>query len=159
MNCALWTCSKSFMPYSIQFINNYQFLLQPWLGPALFLLFLSRTSSRPFWFCTWWEMARSASCCCWLCCLLIVLLQTRQKRKQIINSTSITRTIQHPNVLICFKGLREGRLSATVSRKSDPEITLRCLLKAFSISCCRSWISTEILLLSHVSCVRLCVTP
>ena len=40
MNCSLWTCSKSFMPYSIQFINNYKFLLQPLPGPALLLFFL-----------------------------------------------------------------------------------------------------------------------
>ena len=110
---------------------------QPWMKEqaetAFHLFFLSPTSP-PFWFCTWWEMVRNASCCCWLHCLLIVLLQTIQKHKHIINSTSITRAISYPNVLIS-------------------------LLKAFNISCCRSWISTEILLLSHVSCVRLCVTP
>ena len=43
-----------------------------------------------------------------------------------------TRAIPYPNFLICFKGLRKERLSATVSRKSDPEITSRCLLKSFS---------------------------
>ena len=34
MNCSLWTCSKNLMPYSIQFVNNYKFLLWPLLGPA-----------------------------------------------------------------------------------------------------------------------------
>ena len=43
MNCSLWTCSKSLMPYSIQFINNYKFLLQPLSGPAFLLFFLSHT--------------------------------------------------------------------------------------------------------------------
>ena len=43
MNCSLWTCSKSLMPYSIQFINNYKFLLWPLLGPAFLLFFLSPT--------------------------------------------------------------------------------------------------------------------
>ena len=162
MNCSLWICSKSLMPYSIQFISNYKFLLRSFLGPAFLLFFLSPTSP-PFWFCMWWEMMRNASCCCWLHCLLIVLLQTIQKHKHIINSTPITRAIPYPNVLIYFKGLREERLSATVSRKSDPEITSRCLLKAFNISCCRSWISTEILpwlnrcclTLSQLNCVLL----
>ena len=143
MNCSLWICSKSLMPYSIQFISNYKFLLRPFLGPAFLLFFLSPTSP-PFWFCTWWEMVRNASCCCWLLCHLIVL-QTTQKHKYIINGTPITRAIRYPNVLICFKGLKEERLSATVSRKYDPEITSRYLLKAFNTSCCRSWISTEIL--------------
>ena len=44
MNCALWTCSKSFMPYSIQFINNYKFLLWPLPGHAFLLFFLSPTT-------------------------------------------------------------------------------------------------------------------
>ena len=143
MNCSLWICSKSLMPYSIQFTNNYKFLLHPLPGPASLLFFLSPTSHN-FWFCTWWEMVRNASCCGWLHCLLIVLLQTIQKHKHVINSTPINRAIPYPNVLICFKGLREERW-ATVSRKSGPEITSWCLLKAFSISCFRSWISTEIL--------------
>ena len=43
MNCSIWTCSKSLMPYSIQFINNYKFLLQPLLGPAFLFFFLSPT--------------------------------------------------------------------------------------------------------------------
>ena len=43
MNYSLWTCSKSLMPYSIQFINNYKFLLQPLPGPAFLLFFLSPT--------------------------------------------------------------------------------------------------------------------
>ena len=43
MNCSLWTCSKSLMPYSIQFINNYKFLLQPLLRPAFLLLCLFPT--------------------------------------------------------------------------------------------------------------------
>ena len=43
MNCSLLTCSKSFMPYSIQFINNYKFLLWPLPGPAFLLFFLSPT--------------------------------------------------------------------------------------------------------------------
>ena len=43
MNCSLWTCSKSLMPYSIQFIKNYKFLLQTLLGPAFLLFFLSPT--------------------------------------------------------------------------------------------------------------------
>ena len=132
-NRSLWTCSKSLMPYSIQFTNNYKFLLRPLPGPAFLLLSLAPTS-RPFWFCTWWEMVRNASCCCWLRCLLTILLQTIEKHKRKINSTPTTRAILYPNVLICFKGLREERWSATVSRKSDPEITSRCLLKPFSIS-------------------------
>ena len=41
MNCSLWTCSKSLMPYSIQFINNYTFLLGRLPGPVFLLLFLS----------------------------------------------------------------------------------------------------------------------
>ena len=131
MNCSLWTCSRSLMPYSIQFINNYKFLLWPLPGPAL-LLFFPSPASPPLWFCTWWEMVRNASCCCWLRCLLTILLQTIEKHKRKINSTPTTRAILYPNVLICFKGLREERLSATVSRKSDPEITSRCLLKSFS---------------------------
>ena len=155
MNRSLWTCSKSLMPYSIQVINNYQFLLRPLPRPAFLLFFLSPTS-RPFWFCTWREMVRNASCCCWLRCLLTVLLQTRRKHKRKINSTPITRAILYSNVLICFTVLREKRLSATVSRKSDPEIISRCLLKAFNISCCGSWISTEILLLSCFN--RCCLT-
>ena len=36
MNCSLWTCSKSLMPYSIQFINNYKFLLHPCWGLVFF---------------------------------------------------------------------------------------------------------------------------
>ena len=108
-------------------------------------------------------MVRNVSCCCWLRCLLTVLLQTIDKHKRKINSTPTTRAILYPNVLICFKGLREERWSATVSRKSDPEITSRCLLKSFSMSCCRSWISTEILprfnrchlTLSQLNCVSL----
>ena len=47
MSWSLWTCSKSLMPYSIQFINNYKFLLQPLLGPAFLLFFLSPT--MPEW--------------------------------------------------------------------------------------------------------------
>ena len=43
MNYSFWICSKSLMPYSIQFINNYKFLLQPLLGPAFLLFFLSPT--------------------------------------------------------------------------------------------------------------------
>ena len=43
MNCPLWTGSKSHMPYSIQFINNCKFILQPLLGPAFLLFFLSPT--------------------------------------------------------------------------------------------------------------------
>ena len=154
MNCSLWTCSKSCMLYSIQFINNYKFLLWLLLEPAFRLFFLSPTSP-PFWLCTWWEMVRNASCCCWLRFLLMVLFQTIQKHKHTINSTPITRAIPYPNVLICFKGWREERLSATVSRKSDPEITLRCLLKTFNISCCRSWISTEILPWFNRCCLTL----
>ena len=153
MNYSLWIVPRV-MPYSIQFINNYKFLLWPLPGPAL-LLFFPSPASPPLWFCTWREMARDASCCCWLRCLLIILLQTIQKHKHVINSTPTTRAILYPNVLICFKGLREERLSATVSRKSNPEITSRCLLKAFSLSC-RSWISTEILLLSCFN--RCCLT-
>ena len=130
MSCSLCTCSKSRMPYSMQFSNNYKFLLWPLPGPASLLFVLSPTC-HPFWFCMWWETVRNASCCCWLHCLLIVLLQTIQKHKHKINSTSITRAIRYPNVLIRFKGLREER-SATVSRKSGPEITSRCLLKSFS---------------------------
>ena len=42
-NCSLWTCSRSLMPYSIQFINNYKFLSQPLLRPAFLLFFLSPT--------------------------------------------------------------------------------------------------------------------
>ena len=42
MNCSLWTCPKSLMPCSIQFINNYKFLLRPLPGPFL-LFFLSPT--------------------------------------------------------------------------------------------------------------------
>ena len=42
-NCSLWTCSNSLMPYRIQFINNYKFLLQPLSGPAFLLFFLSPT--------------------------------------------------------------------------------------------------------------------
>ena len=42
-NCSLWTCSRSLMPYSIQFINNYKFLSQPLLRPAFLLFFLSST--------------------------------------------------------------------------------------------------------------------
>ena len=162
MNHSLWTCSKSLMPYSIQFISNCKFLLWPLPGPGFLLFFLSPTSP-PFWFCTWWEMVRNASCCCWLHCLLIVFLQSIQKHKHIINSTPITRAIPYPNVLIRFKGLGEERLSATISRKSDPEISLRCFLKAFNISYCRSRISTEILpwfnrcylTLSQLNCVLL----
>ena len=41
MNCPLWTCSKSLMPYSIQFINNYNFLLWPLPEPAFLFFFLS----------------------------------------------------------------------------------------------------------------------
>ena len=100
-------------------------------------------------------MARNAGCCCWLCCLLIILFQTRLKHKRVVNSTPKTRPIQYPKVLICFKGLREGRLSATVLWKSDPEITSRCFLKAFSISYCRSWISTDILLWFNRHCLTL----
>ena len=44
MNCSIWTCSKSLTPDSIQFINNYKFLLQPLLGPACLLFFLSPTT-------------------------------------------------------------------------------------------------------------------
>ena len=44
MNCSLWTCSKSLMPYSSQFINNYKCLLWPWPGPAFLLFFLSLTT-------------------------------------------------------------------------------------------------------------------
>ena len=47
MNCSLWTCSKSLMPYSIQFINNYKFFLRP-LGPAFLLFFLSPTENFEF---------------------------------------------------------------------------------------------------------------
>ena len=43
MNCSLWTGSKTLMPYSIQFINNYKFLLQPLTRPAFLLVFLSPT--------------------------------------------------------------------------------------------------------------------
>ena len=130
MSWSLWTCSKSLMPYSIQFINNYKFLLWHLPGPTFVLFFLSSTSP-PFWFCTWWEMVRNVSCCFWLHCLLIVFLQTIQKQTHIINNTLITRAISYPNVLIS-------------------------LLKAFNISCCRSWISTEILLLSCFN--RCCLT-
>ena len=42
-DCSLWTCSKSLMPYSIQFINNYKFLLRSLLEPAFLLFFLSPT--------------------------------------------------------------------------------------------------------------------
>ena len=45
MNCSLWTCSKILMPYSIQFINNYKFLLWPLSGPAFLLFFLSPTEN------------------------------------------------------------------------------------------------------------------
>ena len=106
MNCSLWICSKSLMPYSIQFINNYQkFLLQPLPRPAFVLFFRSPTSA-PFWFCTWWEMVRNASCRCWLR-LLIVLLQTIQKHKHIVNSIPITRAIPYPNFLICKKDYQQ----------------------------------------------------
>ena len=44
MNCSLWTYSKSLMPYSIQFINNYKFLLWTLSGPAFLLFFLSPTT-------------------------------------------------------------------------------------------------------------------
>ena len=44
MNCSLWTFSKSLMPYIIQFINNYKFLLWPLWGPAFLLFFLSPTN-------------------------------------------------------------------------------------------------------------------
>ena len=131
MSWSLWTCSKSLMPYSIQFINNYKFLLWHLPGPTFVLFFLFSTSP-PFWFCTWWEMVRNVSCYFWLHCLLIVFLQTIQKQRHIINNTLITRAISYPNVLICFKGLSEEGLSATVSRKSDLEIISRCLLKAFN---------------------------
>ena len=40
MNCSLWTCSKSLIPYSIQFIK---FLLWPLPGLAFLLFFLSPT--------------------------------------------------------------------------------------------------------------------
>ena len=40
MSCSLWTYSKSPMPYSIQFINNCKFLLQPLAGPAFLFFFL-----------------------------------------------------------------------------------------------------------------------
>ena len=106
MSSSLWTCSKSLMLYSIQFINNYKFLLWLLLEPAFLLFFLSPTSP-PFWFCTWWEMVGNASSCCWFHCLLIILLQTIQKHKHIVNSTHITWAILYPNVLICFKELRE----------------------------------------------------
>ena len=43
MNCSLCICSKSLMPYSIQFINNYKYLLWTLLGPAFLLFFLSPT--------------------------------------------------------------------------------------------------------------------
>ena len=43
MNCPLWTCSKSLMPDSIQFINNNTFIFWPLLGPAFLLFFLSPT--------------------------------------------------------------------------------------------------------------------
>ena len=43
MNCSLWTFPKNLMPYSIQFINNYKFILQPLPGPAFLLFFLSPT--------------------------------------------------------------------------------------------------------------------
>ena len=36
MNCSLWTCSKSLMPYSIQFINNYKFFCSPCQGLLFF---------------------------------------------------------------------------------------------------------------------------
>ena len=44
MNCSLWTYSKSLMPYSIQFISNYKFILLPLSGPAFLLFFLSPTA-------------------------------------------------------------------------------------------------------------------
>ena len=43
MNYFLWICSKSLMLYSIQFINNYKFILQPLPGPAFLFFFLSPT--------------------------------------------------------------------------------------------------------------------
>ena len=46
MNSSLWTCSKSLMSYSTQFINNYKFLLWPLLGPAFLLFFLSPTQQQ-----------------------------------------------------------------------------------------------------------------
>ena len=45
MNCSLWTCSKSLMPYNIQFINNYKFLLWPFPWPAFLLFFLSAAAA------------------------------------------------------------------------------------------------------------------
>ena len=36
MNCSLWNCSKSLMPYNTQFINNYKFLLWPCWGLLFF---------------------------------------------------------------------------------------------------------------------------
>jgi len=130
MNCSLWTCSKSLMPYSIQFINNYKFLLRPFLGPDFLLFFLSPTSP-PFWFCMWWEMVRNASCCCWLHCLLIVLLQTIQKHKCKINSTPITRAIPYPNALICFKGLREERWISNGLKKVWSRNYIKMFIKSF----------------------------
>ena len=51
MNCSLWTHSKSLMPYSIQFINNYTFLLWTLPGPAFLLFFLSPTPSKHLVIC------------------------------------------------------------------------------------------------------------
>ena len=57
----------------------------------------------------WWEMlvAVVGLVVSWL------FFSSLQKHKHIINSIPITRAIPYPNVLICFKGLRKERLSAT----------------------------------------------
>ena len=162
MNCSLRTCSKSLMPYSIQFINNYKLILRVLPGPAFFFYFSCLLHLPFFDFAhdeKWWEMLVAVVG-------LIVswsFFSRLYRNTHVINSTPITRAIPYPNVLICFTVLIEERLSATVSRISDSEITSRCLLKAFNVSCCRSWISTEILpwfnrcclTLSQLNCVLL----
>ena len=61
----LWTVPsglvpKSLMPYSIQFINNYKFLLWPLPGPAFLLFFLSPTGWGQFSFASWLPERRCA---------------------------------------------------------------------------------------------------
>ena len=57
MNCSLWTCSESLMPYNIQLINNYKFLLWPLLWPAFLLFLLSPAAAA----------AKSLQSCLTLC--------------------------------------------------------------------------------------------
>ena len=71
INCSLWTCSKSLMPYSIQFINNYTFLLHPLPGPAFLFFFLSSTSEKGKY---------SATTCMWN--IKIIQMNINAKQKQ-----------------------------------------------------------------------------